>query len=119
MLDRLVLRGITAFGRHGVLEEERKGQRFVIDVVLGIDASAAAAADDLAATVDYAELAAAVRSDVESEPVRLLETLAQRVAELCLRRPPVRWAEVTVHKPSAPMSVTVQDVAVTVTRSRT
>jgi dihydroneopterin aldolase len=119
MLDRLVVRGIPAFGRHGVLESERRsGQRFVVDLVLGIDAVAAAAADDLSATVDYAEVAAAVRADVESQPVSLLETLAARLAELCLQRPLVHWAEVTVHKPEAPMGVSVTDVAVTVTRGR-
>ena len=119
MLDRLVLRGIAAYGRHGVLESERRdGQRFLVDVVLGVDAGAAAAADDLSATVDYAELVAAVRTDVESEPVSLLESLAVRLAELCLQRSLVQWAEVTVHKPEAPMGVSIGDVAVTVTRSR-
>ena len=119
MLDRLSLRGIEAVGRHGVLESERiHGQRFVIDVVLGLDVSAAAADDDLSGTVDYAEIAAAVKAEVEANPVRLLETLAQRLADLCLARPRVQWTEVTVHKPHAPIPVPFEDVLVTVTRSR-
>jgi dihydroneopterin aldolase len=119
MADQLALRGITAFGRHGVLDSERRsGQLFRIDVVMDVDAAAAAASDDLSDTVDYASLAEAVKADVESGPVNLLETLAQRVAELCLRWPAVQRVEVTVHKPEAPMSVPFDDVTMTVTRDR-
>ena len=117
--DHLVLRGITAFGRHGVLESERhSGQLFRVDVVLDVDAADAAASDELSATLDYAEVAQAVKADVESEPVNLLETLAHRLGDLCLRWPAVQRVEVTVHKPEAPMPVPFEDVSMTVIRSR-
>jgi dihydroneopterin aldolase len=114
-----VLRGVEAFGRHGVLPEERTtGQRFLVDAVLGLDTRAAAAGDDLAATVDYGVLAQRLAAVVEGEPVRLLETLAAHLAEVCLASPAVQQVEITVHKPSAPIPVPFDDVAVTITRSR-
>ena len=118
-MDRLALRGITAIGHHGVLDNERiDGQRFVVDVVLGLGTELAATADDLSKTVDYAELATDVQAAIESDPVDLIETLAGRIAEVCLRQQLIEWVEVTVHKPDAPLPVPVSDVAVTITRTR-
>ena len=117
--DLIALRGLTARGRHGWYDEERRrGQLFRIDVILDVDTAKAAASDDLADTVDYGALARGVVEVVEGEPVRLIETLAVRVAELCLTSPLVQHAEVTVHKPEAPLTVPFDDVAVTVRRSR-
>ena len=55
---------------------------------------------------------------VEGAPVNLIETVAARIAELCLEYPPVTSAEVTVHKPEAPVGVPFDDVSVTVVRAR-
>jgi len=118
-LDRLRVVGLEARGHHGVLESERRdGQAFRVDLVLGLDTGPAAASDDLADTVDYSELALAVTRAVETDPVDLVETLAQRVADLCLRDPRVQWTEVTVHKPDAPVAAAFADVALTIHRSR-
>ena len=119
-LDRITIRGIEAYGHHGVLPEERRdGQRFVVDIDLELDTRAAAQSDDLSRTVDYGSLTVRVHDAVASEPVDLIETLAQRVADLVLDAEPVRWVRVTVHKPEAPIPVTFADVAVTIERSRT
>ncbi|RJK96031.1 dihydroneopterin aldolase [Vallicoccus soli] len=118
-LDRIALRGVRARGRHGVLAHEREGgQWFVVDVVLELDTAPAAATDDLALTADYGAVARAVVGLVEGEPVALVETLAERVAALCLAQGPVQAVEVTVHKPQAPVDVPFEDVAVTVRRTR-
>ena len=97
----------------------RDGQDFVVDVVLEIDLGPAAASDDLADTVDYGGVAAAVVADIEGEPLNLIEALAARIADTCLRLERVTTAEVTVHKPQAPMPVRVADVAVTLVRTST
>ena len=98
--DRIVLRGLRAHGHHGVYPEEREsGQPFVVDVVLGLDLAGAARSDEVADTVHYGELAQQVVAIVEGAPVNLLETLAARVAEVCLAHPLVEEVEVTVHKP--------------------
>jgi dihydroneopterin aldolase len=118
--DRISVLGLRAFGRHGVLEHERRdGQEFVVDVVLHVDTRAAAAADDLTLTVDYAAVASRISDIVSGEPVALIETLAQRLALACLdAHPGVREVEITVHKPHAPLIQSFGDVTVTIRRSR-
>jgi dihydroneopterin aldolase len=118
-LDRLAVRGIEAVGHHGVFERERRdGQVFVIDLVLFLDTREAARTDDLRETVDYGSLVARVKQAIESDPVDLIETLADRLAAICLDDPRVHRTEVTVHKPDAPIEATFTDVALTITRSR-
>lgn len=117
MSDRIALTGLRVHGHHGVLPEERRdGQEFVVDVVLTVDTREAATADDLAATVDYGVLAARLAAVVGGEAVNLIETLAARLADVCLTDPRVISARVTVHKPSAPIPFPFEDVAVTVER---
>ncbi len=117
--DRLAVRGIEARGHHGVFGfERREGQLFRVDLVLGVDTRPAALSDDLQDTVDYGTLVAAVKNAVETDPVDLIEKLAQRIADVCLTDSRVQWTEVTVHKPEAPIEATFADVALTITRSR-
>lgn len=117
--DTITLTGLRVFGRHGVFDFERdQGQDFVVDVVLELDTRAAAASDELADTVHYGELAEALAAVVEGEPVSLLETLAQRLADTCLVDARVLAATVTVHKPQAPIPLAFTDLAVTIRRER-
>jgi dihydroneopterin aldolase len=116
--DELSVTGIECFAHHGVFEHERReGQTFVIDLSLGVDTRAAAASDDLHDTVDYGSLVAQVKATVEADPVDLIETLAERISNVCLLDGRVEWARVTVHKPGAPIETTFADVTLTITRS--
>ena len=115
--DRIRLEGLRVRGHHGVLPAERRdGQDFLVDVVLHIDLRPAGDADNLALTVDYGELAERLAAVVAGPPVDLLETLAGRLAQVCLEDAAVRTAEVTVHKPEAPIRVPFADVSVHVVR---
>jgi dihydroneopterin aldolase len=117
--DRIALRGLTAFGRHGVLPHEQAlGQTFLVDAELELDLSSAATSDDLADTVDYGALSAALAAVVRDERYALIERLAGRLCDVCLADPRVAAATVTVHKPHAPVPVTLADVAVTLRRVR-
>ena len=118
-LDQIALRGLRVFGYHGVLESERRdGQEFLVDAVLWLDTAPAAASDDLSLTVDYAALAGRLAAIVAGPPVRLIETLAQRLAEAAAAEPLVQEVEITVHKPHAPVGREFGDVAVTIRRPR-
>jgi len=115
--DRITLTGIRVRAHHGVYDFEREqGQEFVIDVSVAIDLAPAASGDELANTVHYGELAVAVAQAVERDPVDLIETVAERVAAVALGFAGVEEAEVTVHKPQAPIEVPFADVAVTIVR---
>jgi dihydroneopterin aldolase len=118
-LDRITLRGLRVFARHGVLETERQtGQDFLIDAVLWLDTRPAAAGDDLSKTVDYGALAGRLVRQAEEPPVRLIETLAARLAAECLSEPLVAEVEITVHKPHAPIPHPFDDVTVVIRRTR-
>jgi len=118
-LDRVTVLGISGTGHHGVFEHERRdGQTFVIDVTLACDTRAAADSDDLARTVDYGAVAAAVLAVIEGPAYDLVETVAQRTAEACLVFEGVVAVEVAVHKPQAPVGVPFRDVVVTIVRHR-
>jgi len=118
-LDRIELRGLRVFARHGVLDSERQsGQEFVIDAVLWLDTRPAAGSDDLSKTVDYGALASRLVRLAEAPPVRLIETLAERLAAGCLSEPLVAEVEITVHKPQAPIAHPFSDVIVVIRRAR-
>jgi 7,8-dihydroneopterin aldolase/epimerase/oxygenase len=117
--DRITLTGVRVHANHGVFDFEREaGQEFVIDVSVAVDLAAAASGDDLGRTVHYGELAEAVVAAVSRDPVDLIETVAERVADVALTFPAALEVEVTVHKPQAPISVPFTDVAVTIVRGR-
>jgi dihydroneopterin aldolase len=119
MGDRIVLRGIEAFGHHGVLPHEKElGQTFTVDAELDLDLAPAGASDDLHDTVDYGSLSADLAAVVSDERYDLIERLATRLAEVCLMRPRVEGVTITVHKPHAPVPVPLSDVAVILRRSR-
>lgn len=119
LLDRVTLRGLRARGHHGVFERERiEGQTFVVDLVLYLDTRPAAAGDDLTRTAHYGIVAEEVTAIIAGDPVDLIETLAQRIADQCLKHEPVEEVEVTVHKPDAPITVPFDDVTVTIHRGR-
>jgi dihydroneopterin aldolase len=68
--------------------------------------------------VHYGIVAEEIAALVAGDPVDLIETLAQRIADACLRHEAVQEVEVCVHKPEAPLTVPFDDVTVTLTRSR-
>lgn len=117
--DHLVIRGLEIYAHHGVFDFERRdGQVFVIDLDLVLDTRQAAASDALADTLDYGSLVDRVKAAVEQDPVDLIETLAQRIADVCLASTMVERVTVTVHKPHAPIQATFADVALSINRSR-
>lgn len=117
--DRIRLTGLEVFAHHGVFDFERQqGQRFVIDAEVVVDLRAAAAVDELAHTVNYAELADAILVAAEADPIDLIETLAERLANVALGFESVSEARITVHKPNAPIDANFSDVSVTIVRAR-
>ena len=116
-VDEIRLTGLSVRGHHGVFDhEKRDGQEFVIDAVLRRDLSRPAASDELADTVDYGTLADTLAAIVAGPPFDLIEALAGALVEACLVV--CDDAEVTVHKPEAPITHAFADVAVTLRRTR-
>ncbi|ORM37319.1 dihydroneopterin aldolase [Williamsia sp. 1135] len=120
MADRIELRGLKVRGNHGVFDHERQdGQDFIVDVILWVDSRTAAATDDLADTVDYGALAHLAYDIVAGTPRNLIETVTAEIADrVMLETEQVLACEVTLHKPSAPIDLAFDDVAVVARRSR-
>jgi dihydroneopterin aldolase len=117
--DRILLEQMVFFGYHGHAAAERElGQRFVVDVELGLDLSDAGRSDDLADTVNYVGIYDAVQSVVTGPPCNLLETVAQRIADAVLKDQRIRWAGVRVAKPGVAIPGVLQGTAVQIRRSR-
>jgi len=117
--DAISLTGLRVRGYHGVYADERRdGQDFVVDVRLELDLATAARSDDVADTVHYGVLAEQLASVVAGDSVDLIETLAERLAAICLSDGRVDTVDVTVHKPGAPIPLAFTDVAVTIRRTR-
>ena len=99
-LDRVEVRGIKAWAHHGVFDHERRdGQAFVVDLAWWQDFSVAATTDDLASTVDYAEVVAYVVELLQGCEVNLIETLAVRIRDAVMSRFSLECLQVSVHKP--------------------
>lgn len=100
-MDRIALRGVRAYGRHGFDAGERdRPQPFEIDVMLEIDLRAAQSSDDIADTVDYAALCNRLIAVVATTSYALLERLAGDLLDELFHDPRVVRAEVTVAKPA-------------------
>ncbi|MDR0990631.1 MAG: 2-amino-4-hydroxy-6-hydroxymethyldihydropteridine diphosphokinase [Propionibacteriaceae bacterium] len=116
--DRIDLIGLTAHGRHGVFASEKvTPQLFRVDLRAWLE-PVTERRDQLAATVDYGQLAAVVTDQIEHQSFDLIETLADQIAQATLAADGLRAVEVTVHKPQAPIEQPFDDVAVTAHRTR-
>ena len=119
MTDRIDLTGIEVFAKHGVFDfEKERAQMFRVDVTAYADLTVPGETDDLIDTLDYGALAFEVREVVGAESHKLIERVAARVAETVLAHPQVERVVVTIHKPDAPVEVALDDVSVTIDRSR-
>ncbi|GAC1486117.1 MAG: hypothetical protein NVS1B1_01090 [Candidatus Limnocylindrales bacterium] len=95
--DRVVLTGLRLVGRHGVSEDERAApQEFRVDIECPIDA--AAAADDIGATLDYRRLRDCAAAVIGGPSRHLVETLAEDLAARVLAEVGCAWVEVRVAK---------------------
>lgn len=118
-MDKLTLDDVRFFGRHGVTAaEESVGAWFSVDVELGVDLTAAAVSDDLAATVDYGAVAKRVVEIGTGPRVNLIERLAGVIAERLLSEFPAKEVRVRVRKMTAPLDGLVGTPGVELVRSR-
>ena len=114
----IALKGLGALANHGVYDFERdRNQRFSADIVMWVEA--AGTADDIAATVSYADIADEAMAVLTGTAVDLIETLAETIASRVMSHEGVVGTEVTVHKPDAPIDHPFADVSVTVRAGQT
>ncbi len=118
--DKIVISGLTFYGYHGVHPEEKVlGQRFTVDVEIGLDLTKAGISDNLNDTANYSEVQRIVGTIVEGPARNLIEAVAEHIAQSLLAETPAEWVLVRLSKPSAPMKGNATgSVAVEVRRER-
>ena len=119
MSDRIVLTNMRFQGRHGYYDHEMTTpQAFEVDVELLLNLQPAGLDDDLAKTVDYAEVYTATRQIVESTSFRLLEALAEAISHEILADFPIIEVGVRVRKPKVELGGPLDHASVEIWRSR-
>lgn len=120
MTDQIFVHGLVVHAHHGVGEDERRiGQQFMLDLLLDVELSAAAASDKLADTISYADLTEVASGAFRNQRYQLVEAAGGAVADAVLAHfPRVQKLTVTVHKPHAPIAAVFADVGVILTRTR-
>ena len=120
MSDRVFVKDLQVFARHGLLPEEtRLGQRFAVDLTAHLDLRPAGESDAYAQTVGYDALARLALEVLTARNYALIEAAAEAVAQAVLTRlPAVQRVEVEIRKPGAPIDAVFAHVGVAIERSR-
>jgi dihydroneopterin aldolase len=119
-MDKILLKQMSFYGYHGVLpEENRLGQRFVVDIELNLDLTRASKSDEVSETVNYADVYTITKEIVEGPPKNLIESVAEEVAQVILFTfLSVKYCTIKVIKPDPPIKGHYQSVAVEITRNQ-
>lgn len=104
-MDKIILKNLSFYGYHGVLPEENVlGQKFFVDINLYVDLKTAGVSDAVEDTVNYAEVYNIAREIVENRQFKLIEALAENIADEILKGfKVVKEIVVNIRKPEAPV----------------
>ena len=119
MADKVLLHGAHFFAHHGVSDaEQRVGGRYVVDVELTRDLSRAGVSDALADTISYSDVYRAVQEIIETKSFRLVEALAETLAQTLLARFSANAVWVRVRKEPPPTAGIIDYAGVEIFRER-
>ena len=117
-MDKIYINNLEFIGFHGVFSEEKKlGQKFLVSLELTVDTREAGKTGDLTKSVHYGLVAQDVEKLFLEKSIDLIETCAENIAEMVLRKYElVKEVKVIVKKPWAPLQMHFENVAVEITR---
>lgn len=117
-MDQIQIKRLEVFANHGILEEEnRLGQKFLVSVVMGVDARIPGRSDELSDSVNYAKVSELICREAQGHTFHLIERLAEHLAEkILLQFPLIRYVDLEVEKPWAPVRVPLETVSVAIHR---
>lgn len=119
-MDKIVIKDLEVFARHGVLKEENAlGQKFIISAELFCDIRPAGRSDKLENSVNYAKVCELIKKNMTENTYKLIETAAESIAEqILLGFDKIKGVKIGVKKPWAPILTNVDYVGVEITRMR-
>lgn len=107
-MSTIFIENLVVRGKHGVTKKEReRAQEFRIDISAEVDTKAATISDDIADTANYSDFADVARAVVEGPALKLVESIADRIADRILKDKRVKKVAVTVRKPRVSAGVTL------------
>lgn len=120
LLDKIRIEGLEVFANHGVYAEENKlGQKFVVSATLYADLRRAGETDDLAASIDYGDVAHAIEDYLHDHTFKLIEAAAEGLAGMLLANYPALFGvRIKLEKPWAPIGLPLSSVSVEIERLR-
>lgn len=118
-LDQIYIKNLEVFGRHGVFPEENKlGQKFLINAVLYIYTREAGLKDDLTKSIHYGEVSHFMAKYMVEHTFQLIETAAEQLARaVLLQFPAMEKITIEIAKPWAPIGLPLESVSVRITRA--
>lgn len=116
-MDIVYIRDLRIETVIGIYDWERKIRQTVsLDLEMGTDIRKAAGSDHIDDTLDYKAVAKRLIQYVEESEFQLVETLAEKIAEIVLNEFDVPWMKLRLSKPGAVTGS--QDVGVIIERSK-
>ena len=111
------VKGIKAYGKHGVYNQEKKEEQlFLVDVKAILNDTSkervSIEEDLLEETINYETIVRTVIELVKEESFNLIETLALKIVD-ALKNPKLQEILVTVHKPNTILNQSTDDISVT------
>ena len=118
-MDIIKLTNIVFYAHHGYYEAERElGQRFELDIEVECDLTFASKNDDLHSTIDYRKVYSIAKNAFENYKFKLLETVADRIAEEILESFTVESVLIRVRKPHVPLKGFLDHIEIEIRRKK-
>lgn len=117
-LDKIHIKNLEVFGNHGVFPEENKlGQKFLVNAVLYTSTREAGKTDDLTKSIHYGEVSHFITKYMMEHTFQLIESVAEQLAEaLLLQFEYLKWIDLEIQKPWAPIGLPLESVSVEISR---
>ncbi|CVI72572.1 Bifunctional folate synthesis protein [Clostridiales bacterium CHKCI001] len=117
-MDKIKIIDLEVFANHGVFEEEQKlGQKFLVNAVLYTSTRAAGRSDNLECSIDYGRIATQITTFLKENTFQLIEAAAEKLAEnLLLHTKGLEQITLEIKKPWAPVGLPLKTVSVEITR---
>lgn len=118
-MDKIRLKNIIFYAHHGFYKAEQElGQKFEIDIEVGCDLEPSAQSDDLNKTIDYSKIYNIAKETFEHNKFKLLETVAERMADQILKLTGIQTVMIRVRKPHVPMNGLLDFVEIEISRDK-
>ncbi len=117
-MDIIKIKNLEVFAYHGLLPAENElGQKFLIDIDLGVDLKKVGKSDSMHDSINYSEVSHLVTEYMQKHTFKLIETVAEHIADMLLRQYPLLLeVGIELKKPWAPIGLPVEAVSVCIRR---